>query len=160
DFVTNGTIETNLGTIGTNLDMTIPLSGPSIYSGTIATDSFQLGPFLDNDNIGRMAFQGKINGTGLQTGTISATLDGMINSLDFNHYTYQHIQVNGAIAKKRFNGELIASDPNLDAHLNGLVDLNPAQPKFDFEAEVAKANLTALHLASQQVEFDGKFKFN
>lgn len=160
DFVTKGTVETNLGTIETNVDMKIPVSGPSVYEGTITTDSFQLGAFLDNDNMGRIAFQGKINGTGLQSGTLSATLDGMINSLEFNGYTYQHIQVNGAVAKKKFNGELIASDPNLDAHLLGLVDFSQQQPRLDFEAEVAKANLTRLHFANQQVEFDGKFKCN
>jgi len=160
DFVTKGTVETNLGTIETNLDMKLPVSGPSVYSGTISTDSFHLGAFLDNDNLGRIAFQGKINGTGLRTGTLSATLDGMVNNLEFNGYTYQHIQVNGAVAKKKFNGELIASDPNLDAHLNGLVDFSQAQPKFDFEAEVAKANLTKLHFVRQEVEFDGKFKCN
>jgi hypothetical protein len=160
DFITKGTVETNLGRIETNLDMKIPASGPALYKGTILTDSFQLGQFLDNDNLGRIAFQGKINGAGLKKGSLSATLDGIINSIDFNQYTYQHIQVNGAVAKKRFNGELIASDPNLDAHLNGLVDFSLDQPKFDFEAEVAKANLTRLHFANQEVEFDGKFKCN
>ena len=160
DFVTKGTIESSLGTLETNVNMKLPADGPSVYSGTISTDSFQLGSFLDNDNLGRIAFQGKINGTGLKTGTLSATLDGMIDNLEFNQYTYRHIQVNGAVAKKKFNGELIASDPNLDAHLNGLIDFSQEQPRFNFEAEVAKADLTKLHFANQQVEFDGKFKCN
>jgi hypothetical protein len=160
NFVTKGTIETNLGTVETNVDMKIPAGGPSVYNGVITTDSFQLGPFLDNDALGRLDFQGKINGTGLKTGTLSAALDGMVNSLEFNGYTYQHIQVNGSVAKKKFNGELIASDPNLDAHLNGLIDFSQQQPIFNFEAEVAKANLTKLRFANQQVEFDGKFKCN
>ena len=160
DFVTKGTIETNLGTLETNLNMKLPAFGPSVYSGTIGTDSFYLGQFIDNDNLGRIAFQGKIDGTGLKTGTLSATLNGMIDNLEFNQYTYRHIQVNGAVAKKKFNGELIASDPNLDAHLNGLIDFSQQQPKFDFEAQVTKANLTKLHFANQQVEFDGKFKCN
>lgn len=160
DFVTKGTIATSLGTLETDLNMRLPAGRPSIYSGTIATDSFYLGPFFDNDNLGRIAFQGKINGTGLKTGTLSATLDGMIDNLDFNQYTYRHIHVNGAVAKKKFNGELIVSDANLDAHLNGLIDFNPEQPKFDFEAQVARADLTKLHLSNQQVEFNGKFKCN
>ncbi|HXB96073.1 MAG TPA: hypothetical protein VNU70_12975, partial [Puia sp.] len=160
NFVTKGTIATNLGTLETNVNMKLPANGPSIYSGTIATDSFYLGAFLDNDNLGRIAFQGKINGTGLKTGTLSASLDGMIDNLEFNQYTYRHIQINGAVAKKKFNGELIASDPNLDAHLNGLIDFSLPQPKFDFEAEVAKADLTKLHFANQRVEFNGKFKCN
>ncbi len=160
DFFTKGTIETNLGTLVTNLNMKLPASGQPVYSGTISTDSFYLGAFLDNDNLGRIGFQGKINGIGLKTGTLSATLDGMINSLEFNHYTYQHLQVDGAVAKKKFNGELIAGDPNLDAHLNGLIDFSQEQPKFDFQAEVKKADLTKLHFATRQVEFNGKFKCN
>jgi hypothetical protein len=160
DFVTKGTIESSLGEIEMNLNMRLPVEGPSVYSGTIGTDSFYLGQFVDNDNIGRIAFQGKINGTGLKTGSLSATLDGMIDNFEFNQYDYRHIQVDGAVAKKKFNGELIASDPNLDAHLNGLIDFSAQQPKFDFEAEVAKADLTKLHFVKQQVEFDGKFKCN
>jgi hypothetical protein len=160
DFVTKGTIQTNLGTLGTNVNMKLPDYGPSVYSGNIATDSFQLGSFLDNDNLGRISFQGKIGGTGLKTGTLSATLDGVINNLEFNGYTYQHIQVNGAVAKKKFNGELIASDPNLNAHLNGLIDFSQEQPKFNFEAEVTKADLSKLHFISKKVEFNGKFKCN
>ncbi len=160
NFVTKGTIETNLGTIVTNVNMKLPDTGPSIYSGTFATDSFQLGPFLDNDNLGRIAFEGKVDGTGLRTGSLAATLNGMINSLEFNQYTYRHIQVNGAVAKKRFNGELVASDPNLDAHLNGVIDYSQELPRFDFEAEVGKADLTKLHFVNKQVEFNGKFKCN
>src|SRR6185437_14012246 len=93
NFITNGTIETNLGTLTTNLNMKVPAGGPPVYSGTITTDSFYLGSFLDNDNLGRIAFQGKINGTGLKTGSISASLDGMVDNLEFNGYTYRHIQV-------------------------------------------------------------------
>jgi hypothetical protein len=160
DFITKGTIETNLGTLVTNLNMKLPASGTSVYTGTISTDSFYLGRFLDNDNLGRIAFQGKIDGTGLKTGTLSATLDGLISSLEFNHYIYQNIQVNGAVAKKKFNGELLADDPNLNAHLNGLIDFSGAQPKFNFQAEVKKADLSRLNFVNKKVEFNGKFKCN
>lgn len=160
DFVTNGNLQTNLGSLVTNVDMKLPAAGPAIYTGTIRTDSFYLGKFLDNDDLGRIAFQGKIDGTGLRTGTLSATLDGTISSLEFNHYTYQNIQVNGAVAKKRFNGELLADDPNFAGHLNGLIDFTGAQPKFDFRAEVKKADLNRLNFVDKKVEFNGKFKCN
>lgn len=160
DFVTNGTLESNLGSLVTNLNMKIPAVGPSVYTGTISTDSFHLGEFLDNDDLGRIAFRGKVDGTGLKTGTLSAALDGTISSLEFNHYTYQNLQVNGAVAKKKFNGELLADDPNLAAHLNGLIDFTGAQPKFDFQAEVKKADLNRLNFVDKKVEFNGKFKCN
>jgi hypothetical protein len=160
DFITNGTIATNLGTLTTNLNMKEAPSGLSVYSGMIRTDSFQLGPFLDNPNMGRISFQGTVNGTGLNPSTLNATLDGAINSFEFNHYTYQHLQVNGAVAKKKFNGELVADDPNLKMHLNGLVDFSQELPRFDFTAEVAKADLTSLHFLEPKVEVNGKFKCN
>ncbi|HVU54818.1 MAG TPA: hypothetical protein VHD83_07175, partial [Puia sp.] len=160
DFVTNGIIETNLGAVNTNVNMKLLEYGPSVYSGTISTENFQLGPFLDNDNMGKIAFQGKVIGAGLKAGTLNASLDGTINSLEFNHYTYQHILINGAVAKRKFNGELVSGDPSLDARLNGLIDFSQEQPKFDFEAQVAKADLTRLHFVQQQVEFNGKFRCN
>jgi hypothetical protein len=160
NFVSNGTIGTNLGTVTTNVNMKINGSSPSIYSGDIATDNFNLGQFLDNDQLGDISFQGKVHGAGLKVETLNATLDGAIRNLDFNDYTYRDLQVNGTVAHKKFNGQVISGDSNLHAKLNGLVDFSQAQPKFDFEAEVAKADLTKLHFVGKQVEFNGKFKVN
>jgi hypothetical protein len=160
DFVSNGTIGTNLGTITTNVNMRINGLSPSIYSGDITMDNCDLGQFLDNDQLGKISFQGKIHGAGLKTATLNAALDGTIQNLDFNNYSYHDLQVNGTIAQKKFNGRLISGDSNLHARLDGLVDFSQDQPKFDFEAEVAKADLTKLHFVSRQVEFNGKFRFN
>ncbi|MDO6430982.1 translocation/assembly module TamB domain-containing protein [Flavitalea sp. BT771] len=160
DFVTNGTIETNLGSLNANVNMKLLEYGPSVYSGIISTDNFQLGPFLDNNDMGKISFQGKVIGAGLKAGTLNASLNGTINSLEFNHYTYQHIQINGAVAKRKFNGELVSGDPSLDARLNGLIDFSQEHPKFDFTAQVAKADLTKLQFVRQQVEFNGKFRCN
>jgi len=160
DFVTNGTIETNLGALITDVHMKIPQSAPPIYSGNLSTVNFALGTFTDNDELGDIAFTGKVNGQGLKPATLNATLDGSIQHLDFHNYVYQNIQVNGTIAKKKFNGELHVNDSNLNARLNGLVDFSLAQPKFNFEAEVAKANLNNLNFVSKPVAFNGKFKCN
>jgi hypothetical protein len=86
-FVTKGNIETNLGALATNVNMQLLEFAPSVYSGTLSTDNFQLGAFLDNDNLGNISFSGKVIGAGLRPSTLNATLDGTINSLDFNHYT-------------------------------------------------------------------------
>ncbi|HXD79132.1 MAG TPA: translocation/assembly module TamB domain-containing protein [Puia sp.] len=159
-FVTKGVFRSNLGSLTADFNMDIPAYGTSVYTGVISTDSFQLGRFLDNEDMGRIAFRGRIGGTGLKTGTLSATLDGTISSLEFNRYTYENIQVNGAVAKRKFNGELITDDPNLAAHLKGLIDFTGVQPKFDFRAEVQKADLNRLNFVNKKVEFNGKFKCN
>lgn len=160
DFVTYGTIETNLGTIVTDLNMKLPENQLARYSGNIKTSGFQIGALLDNQSLGKIVFQGKVNGSGLSTSTINAELDGNIQLLEFNNYAYQGITVKGKVAKKLFNGELVAADPNLQAQLNGLIDFSKALPLFNFEANITKADLNKLNLLKDQIDFYGKFRFN
>ena len=92
---------------------------------------------------------------------LNAELDGNIQLFEFNNYPYQGITVKGKVAKKLFNGELIAADPNLQAKLNGLVDFSKDIPEFDFDADIAKADLKMLKLMNKdQIDFRGKFSFN
>ena len=160
DFVTKGSIETNLGNIVADVNMKSPDNKPNIYSGNIHTTNFELGQFLGNNNLGKVAFDGNVKGTGLAPTTLNATLDGLISNLVFNNYNYQNITVNGAIAKRKFNGKLISKDPNLDAKLIGLIDFSQHEPIFDFTAEIGKTNLQKLQLIKDSVEFGGKLKFN
>ena len=66
---------------------------------------------MDDASLGKFSFQGKINGQGLGSKTLDASLDGTIDRLDFNEYTYHHILVNGNVSQKKFNGRLSLSIP-------------------------------------------------
>lgn len=160
DFVTYGVIETNLGTLVTDLNMKVPENGPASYSGNINTPGFELGRFIDNSLIGKIVLRGKVNGMGLTAANVNAQLDGSIDLLEFRTYPYQGITVKGKVSKKLFNGELIVADPNLQATLNGLIDFGTDIPRFNFEAGVEKADLLKLNLMTNQVDFYGKFNFN
>jgi hypothetical protein len=160
DFVTSGTVVTNLGTITSNVNMKLPDNRTAVYSGSIKTDSFDLGKFLDDESFGKFSFEGKVNGKGMDAKTLNASLDGKINRLDFNDYTYNNIIVNGNVSKRKFNGSLVAADSNLNASLNGLIDFSRDQPKFDFSAEVSQSNLKKLNFTKDNVAFNGKLRFN
>ncbi|MEO8584286.1 MAG: translocation/assembly module TamB domain-containing protein, partial [Flavitalea sp.] len=160
DFVTYGSLETKMGTLITDLNMKLPENGPSKYSGTIKTNGFQIGPLIDSKAIGKLVFQGKVNGSGLTASTINAELDGNVDLIEFNDYAYQAITIKGKVAKQLFNGQLTANDANLQAELNGLVDFSKKIPEFNFEANITKADLHNLKLMKEDVEFDGKFRFD
>ncbi len=160
DFVTYGTLETNLGTVVSDVNMKFPSKGNTSYSGNIQTRDFELGRFIETPEIGKISFKGKINGNGLQSSTLAAVLDGDVENIEVKNYTYQNISVKGTIAKKLFNGELISNDPNLDARLDGLVDFSKAIPEFDFNASIAKADLKKINLSKDNIEFAGKFRFD
>ncbi|HLX93702.1 MAG TPA: translocation/assembly module TamB domain-containing protein, partial [Puia sp.] len=133
---------------------------PSIYSGTISTDSFDLGKFLDNEQLGLLSFDGKINGEGLTSKSLNATIDGRISRLHFNQYDYSNLIVNGTLAKSKFSGQIIANDSNLNATMNGLIDFSKHPYTINFYADVAKADLSKLHFTNSKVQFNGKLDFN
>jgi hypothetical protein len=62
DFVTYGTIQTNIGTIRSDLNMKLPAGQDPVYSGSIATDNFRLGEFLGDENIGMVSLTGTVKG--------------------------------------------------------------------------------------------------
>src|SRR6185312_2695240 len=160
NFNTSGTIETNIGSMVTNVSMRFPEKGATVYSGTMLTNDFELGKFMGDSSLGAVSFRGKVEGSGLTINTVNASLDGNIRQFNFNGYTYNNIFVNGQLTKKRFNGTIISKDSNLLATLNGLIDLSGATPKFDFDATVDNANLFAVHFLKDSLSFNGKLRFN
>lgn len=160
NFVTSGTIQTNLGTLVTNVSMQIPANRPASYSGNLLTNDFQLGRFLEDSTLGKISFKGKVHGSGLALNTINASLDGNVREFTYQGYTYEDIFVNGQVMKKRFDGKIISNDSNLHATLIGLIDFSKEIPKFDFNAVVDKANLQSLHFTTDSISFNGKLRFN
>ena len=160
NFVTSGTIETNLGTLVTNVSMQLSEDRPSTYSGNLLTNDFQLGRFLEDRSLGKSSFKGKIQGTGLALNTINASLDGNIREFNFQGYNYEDIFINGQVRKKRFDGKIISKDSNLHATLIGLIDYSRDVPKFDFDAVIDHANLYTLHFTKDSIKFNGRLRFN
>ena len=93
DFVTFGTIKTNLGSITSDLNMKLPLNKDAVYSGTISTDNFRIGEFLNNSALGSIAMKGTVKGTGFSTKSINTLIDGKVRYVDYNKYRYQNISI-------------------------------------------------------------------
>ncbi len=83
DFVTYGTIQTALGNITSDLNMKLPKMGVPVYSGSIATNSFELGQFLNDRQLGEIFFSGDVKGRGFQLENLDATLDGKIRKIEY-----------------------------------------------------------------------------
>ncbi len=160
DFVTFGSIRTNLGTITSDLNMKLPQGKEPIYSGNIATTGFQLGKFIRNSEIGLISFSGVVTGHGSTINTIGVDVKANISAFDFNGYRYHNIITNGKLEKRLFNGFVSVNDSNLQATLNGLVNINGTQSKFDLVADVQTANLQPLKFTKDNIYFNGKFNLN
>ena len=62
----------------------------------------------------------------------------------YNGYNYQRIAINGEFRNQVFSGKIDTRDPNLMMSFNGLADLSGRNNKFDFQADIALADLHAL----------------
>lgn len=160
DFVTYGTIQTNLGTVISDLNMKIPVNGPTVYSGKIATTNFDLGRFTDVPGLGTISFNGNVKGKGFSSKTLNAELEGRIAQIEYKDYNYRDIDVKGRLDKKIFKGAVNVNDPNFVASLNGDIDLNNEKPEFNFFADIQRSNLKTLGFAKDDLKIIGKFDMN
>lgn len=158
DFVTYGTLQTALGTITTDLNMKLPVGNtPPVYSGSISTNNFQLGQFLKNNQLGTIAFKGDVNGKGFDWKTLDMTVNGTVNHIQVQGYTYQNITAKGRLFKQTFAGDFAINDPNAQAKGSGMIDFSMSVPSFNLEADVTTANLKALRLSNEELVLSGRF---
>ncbi len=156
DFVAYGTLKTNLGTIVADINMKIISSDNAAYSGKISTNGFQLGSFLNNPEFGIIAATGTVRGSGFSLNNINSTVDGKIDRVYFNGYTYQNIILNGDFNKKLFQGHVSVNDPNIIiSSLDGALNLSASKPSFSLNATVQKLNFKPLGFTSQPISLSG-----
>lgn len=160
DFVTYGTIQTNLGSITSDINMKIPRKGPPVYSGKISTEKFDVGRLVEVAELGTVSFSGNIKGAGFSAKTLDVALDGKFSQLQYNQYNYQNIVVKGQMQKKLFKGTVNINDPNVIVALNGDIDFNGEKPEFNFFADIQRSNLKTLGFANADLNVIGKFDMN
>ncbi len=160
DFVTYGTLQTNLGTVQTDLNMKFPVKGEPVYAGTISTEGFQLGPFINSPLLGLVDFHGHVKGHGFRWQTVDMNLDGIIHRIQYGNYTYQNIKARGSLSNRLFNGDFLIKDPNADLKLQGLIDLTGKKPTFKVTADIAHADLKALQITPRDMQLSGKFNLD
>ncbi|MEJ0102118.1 MAG: translocation/assembly module TamB domain-containing protein [Bacteroidota bacterium] len=160
DFVTYGTIQTNLGTIKSDLNMKLPAGNEPVYSGRLATTNLQLGILLGEHALGAISFDGDVKGRSFNINKLSVDLDGRVSSVSYNDYVYRNIETKGKLDKKLFDGFVSMNDSNAKFSLNGIVDFNGKAPKFNLKADVQKLNLQQLKITNENLAINGKFNLN
>lgn len=161
DFVTYGTLTTDIGTLQTDLQMKVPAIGQAVYNGIISTDNFQLGKFIMNSQIGDIAFNGKINGKGFNVKDVDIGIDGNISRVIFNGYAYTNIIAHGNFRKKLFTGNASIDDPNIKIDtLSGSINFSRSDPEFNLNASVGRLNLKNLGFTNDSISLTGNFNLD
>lgn len=159
DFVAYGQFQTNLGKLSSDLNFKTSRDVP-VYSGSLTASGFDIGSLFDNSNLSTISLDAKVDGAGFNFKTLNASVDANIQEIALFGYNYRNIKTIGKMNRKFFNGSLTANDPNLDMDFAGTIDFNEALPVFNFNSEIRKSDLKALHITEDSVTLQAKLDLN
>ncbi len=147
-FAFTGTINSNLGNIVSDIKMKAPKNkdASTSYEGNLEAENLRLGTLFKTPLLGTTSFKTNINGQSLDPKNIEVKLDALISHFDFNNYKYENISVDGLLAKKKFEGNLLVNDENLILGFYGIFDYSSDTIDINAKANLLSSNLTALNL--------------
>ena len=84
---------------------------------------------------------------------LSATINGVVDSVEINDYLYRNISVSGTYTDRVWDGNVVVREPNIEMDLMGRFDLEKSMPEFDFSMNLAHADLHTLNLVKKDSVF-------
>ena len=149
DFVTYGSFITDMGNISSDLSIRPDADENVHFKGEISTEGFKLGEIADLEELaGKLSMKSNVEGISYRGGELSAKMDGYIYLLELNGYPYQNMYLVADLSNRKFDGSFSIADPNLKMEFFGKIDFTDTLPVFDFTADVDKALLNNLNIAT------------
>lgn len=163
DFVANGTFETRLGVLKSDINLKINESNAerSTYSGSLSILNFDLGTYLnDTTTFQRLTLSGNIKGSGLTQSTADFLLNSTVQSVGIYDYNYHNISTNARFAKEFFSGKIGIEDPNLKAKFEGSIDLRQGANKIAVAGTLDTANVHLLGFGKEVLALRSEININ
>ena len=147
DFVTQGYLKSELGSIYTDLNFKLDEQKNAFYSGTFNLKEFQLGKYFGIENtLGKISVKGEGKGKGLKLNTLDVELAAVVEEIEFKGYSYENVILDGRVKDKFFNGNMSIDDENVTMNFQGEIDATQVKPKYTFDADIKRMDLKALNL--------------
>lgn len=151
DFVANGNIVTNIGSMYVDVLLKGNEERGGLYMhGNLKADNFNIGSLIGSKEPGEVTFnsnmtalikEGSKGGSEFYIDSIS------VKKIEFNNYAYTNINATGSYLNDRFDGKVICHDPNLDFIFQGIIGLSSRTDSYyDFYADLMYANLYNLNI--------------
>ncbi|MCF8223542.1 MAG: translocation/assembly module TamB [Bacteroidales bacterium] len=147
DFVTYGTISSDLGSLSTDILLRPDTSNTFYYNGTLSVNSVDLGKILRKEEIlGPVSANIDIDGTSKSFKKFRANLNANIDSLDLMGYSYKNIKIDGLVTERIWDGKVSSNTDNLKMDLLGRFDFTKQIPEVDLSLNLLEADLHALNI--------------
>lgn len=168
DIVTYGVFSTELGTVKTDLKLSLNREKGSIASsGSVKAQQFQLGKLLAKEDIlGQISFNLDVSASRYNNSHPRISLKGLVSSIEYSKYEYKNIELDGEYQKGGFDGKISLNDKNGVVVLNGSFNTTQKIPTFNFQADIKNIcpynlNLTKKYKDSEfSMKVDANFEGN
>ena len=160
DFVADANIQSALGNANTAIRIQFPINAEPIYEGKLTTSHFNIGKLLAIQELGWLNFNGKIAGTSFSLEKIKTNIEGSIDSLEYKKYVYTHINTNGVLQKKAFDGIFKIKDPHINLYSNVQIDFKNELPSYNAVGDLINANFKELNFTNNPIQLTGVIDVN
>jgi len=153
DFVAYGQIDTDLGRVNSDVQLNLRKGKKAAaYKGGLAFSNFDIGTFLGNKDVGRITVHSKVRGKGLILDALDAELqNAIIDSFSFKKYVYKDIHIDGFFKQKKFDGDIISRDTNMNVFIHGIMDLNGELPKVNILGYVKNIDFKSVNISEESI---------
>lgn len=154
DFRTTGKLQTTMGDAALDLHFNFRPDVPQ-YSGKVHTAGLDVGRFIKQKTLGRVALEGEIDGKGFSLAELGTKLNATVPFIEVNGETYRDLTVNGLVANRKFDGIFLARDPRMSFNFNGKLDLSGKEPSYNFQARLLSVDFQKLGFTPEPVIASG-----
>jgi len=145
-------LNTAVGDCYVDLQMTnVQTIEDASYMGFISLIDFNLGEFIDNQDLGMASMDMNVEGKGFVAESLNTEISGDVYKIEFNDYEYNKIKVTGILKNQLFDGVLLCNDDNFRFDFQGLANFGSRQNKFNFVAAVDYADLKELNFINDSI---------
>ena len=165
---TIGIFNISPGTITANV--TLKKDSVSMHnslSGRVSTDGLNLGELTgDEQKMGNTIFNLEFKGFKYNNEKPETYIKGLVSELEYNHYVYQNIQLDGEYKRGGFKGEISMNDTNGNISITGNFNTKDRTPFFNVNTRIEgfrpyDLKLTKTHKGSElSLNMKADFKGN
>ena len=126
------------------------------YNAALVMNNFDLGRFIQNDSIGNISLNAKVNGIGFEPKSANAVASGTLTKAEYNSYLYQNLKFDGKIEDGLFSAKALMGDTNLDFDLVANGSFKGEYPSVQLIANLKKIVLDSLNLYTSPLKLKGR----
>lgn len=155
NFNTAFNVNTDMGSVKLLATMK-GAKGRENYTANVNLNNFDLGRLLkQQQQIGRITVNAKVNGTGLDAKTAAVKLQGQIVNATYNKYTYRNLLINADYSRQRANIKSSMADTNANFALTAFADLNGKYPAVKADLDLKSIDLQKLNFSTTEFKVAG-----